>query len=587
MRRRTEAVLIGAVAVGAPLVTNPGQVSGLTDTAPGDLGDPLYFAWQLAWVGHALTTDPGQLWTTNAFQGAKDNLAFTDTVLGYAPLTLVTPDGQSGALAQLNLATLIAGMLAIAGGYLLARVLGSTVAGALVAGVGYGFAPWRLTQVIHINILSNGGIPITLALLAYGHGWSLRHGWRPDRIRPGWAAAGWLAACWQLTFGFALGIWFVYTLGLAVLALGLGWLLVGRRRMPLPQLPRRLLVADGLGGVLFLAWTGLLVTPYLRVLAGHPDAQRSVDSLDLFSPPWFGLLTASRSDWFWGDKQEGWRVPFTVPGNPASVRGWWSPEMEMSPGLILLGLAVAGLFISRWPLRRRMTVAGVTAGLVVLAMGTTFPWARYTYVPLYFHLPGWGNLRTPGRLMIWVTLGLCLLAAGAVDRIWHSVVEYQARHLRPGDSRVVRRRVAAALLTIPSLAIVVEGLNITPHWQVARAPIRLAALPQPLLILPSDLVVDYHLMLWSTEGWPVVANGDSGFNAAEQAELRNSVLGFPDRPSLQALRARGIATVVLVRSRIGGTPDAKWFGADQKPVTGLDLTRTEQGDAVVFDVRAH
>ena len=577
MRRRTEVLLVGAFAVAAPLVTNPAQVAGLADTAPSDLGDPLYFAWQLAWVGHALTTDPGHLWTTNEFQGAKDNLAYTDTVLGWAPLTLVTPGGQSGALAQLNLATLIAGMLAIAGGYLLARVLGSTIAGALVAGVGYGFAPWRITQVIHINIISNAGIPITLALLAYGHGWSLRHGWRPDRIRAGWAAAGWLAACWQLTFGFALGIWFVYTVAVVTLALGVGWLLAGRRRMPWKRLPRRLLLADGLGGLVFLGWTYLLVTPYLRVLASHPDAQRSVAMLDLFSPPWFGLLTGAQYDWFWGDKQQLWRA----------TRGWWAPEMEMSPGLLLLGVAVAGLFISRWPLRRRIGVAAVTAVLTVLSLGTTFPLAQYTYVPLYFHLPGWGNLRTPGRLMIWVTLGLCLLAAGAVDRIWHSVVEYQAQHVRSADSRAMRRRVAAALLTLPSLAILVEGLNVTPHWQVARSPIRLAALPQPLLILPSDIVVDYHLMLWSTEGWPVIANGDSGFNATEQARLRDSVLGFPDQASLDALHQRGIATVVLIRSRVGGTPDAKWFGAAGKPVTGLDLTRTDEGDAVVFDVRKH
>ena len=71
--------------------------------------DPLYFAWQLAWVGHAVVTDPGSLWTTNAFLREPGNLAFTDTVLGYLPLTLlVGTDGMAEAIRGLNLALVAA-----------------------------------------------------------------------------------------------------------------------------------------------------------------------------------------------------------------------------------------------------------------------------------------------------------------------------------------------------------------------------------------------------------------------------------------------------------------------------------------------
>ena len=147
------------------------------------------------------------------------------------PLAWVTPAGQSGALAQLNLALLIATAMAAFGGYVLARVLGARIPGALVAAVGFAFAPWRDTQVIHINVVSTGGIALSAALILYGHAWSLRAGWRPERVRgrEHWVLAGWLVACWQLTIGFATGIWFGYFLALIMLCLVTGWLLVVRR----------------------------------------------------------------------------------------------------------------------------------------------------------------------------------------------------------------------------------------------------------------------------------------------------------------------------------------------------------------------
>jgi hypothetical protein len=96
-------------------------------------------------------------------------------------------------------------------------------------------------------------------------------------------------------------------------------------------------------------------------------------------------------------------------------------------------------------------------------------------------------------------------------------------------------------------------------------------------------VADYHLMFWSTEGWPVIANGDSGFNAVGQVQLRTEATTFPDPTSVAALRRRGIATVVLVPSRIAeGSP---WKGAPERDVSGLGITRSRSADAVVYDLR--
>jgi hypothetical protein len=561
-----EALLVVTAAVATVLKNDAGVLSDVTRTVPGNLGDPLYFAWQLAWVAHAVTTDPGSMWTTNAFSGAPDNLAYTDTVLGYLPIALLTgaaDGGQGPALAALNIAGFIAGVLALCGGYALARVLGAGPAGALVAGAGCGLAPWRVEQAIHINVVSTGGIALTLALLCHGHGWSLRHGWRRDRVRPWAVAAGWAVACWQITLGFATGIVFGYVLAGVCLLLAVGWLRAGR-----PGLPRALLVADGVGGAAFGLVTVLLARPYLRVLADNPSARRSEAMLDLFSPPPSGLRLTSATSWFWGDRQAQDRA-----------RLFWPPEMIVSPGHVLAVLAVLGLFVSVWPVRRRLLLGLATALATLLTLGTqAVGHGEWTYLLLYRHLPGWDALRTPGRLVLWVTLGLALLAAGFVGRLAEALLRPAAdRELRPPGA--LRAGAGVLALAVPTLLVGADGWGGPRHWPVAPAPLVVSTVPAPVMFLPTDLVGDYHLMLWSTEGWPTLANGSSGFDPPWQARLREDVKPFPDAGSVAALRARGVSTVVLVRSRAAGGP---WEGAADKRVEGLGIERLDLGDAVVF-----
>ncbi len=259
------------------------------------------------------------------------------------------------------------------------------------------------------------------------------------------------------------------------------------------QLSKRVVTAELAGGAGFLAWLGLLLQPYLRVVTEVSGAQRVEAMLPLFSPSWKGLLTAPSSDWFWADKLDSWRAEAT-----------WPPEMLMSPGIVLLGVAVVGLFYSVWPWRRRLVLAVVAALLVVLSLGTNAPaGGAYTFVPLFHHLPGWDHLRTPGRLVIWVTFCLAIIAAGALTRL--------TEDLRDVLVQGPFWRVAAAMaLLLPAALAYGEGWNTVPHWRVATQPVRMADLPQPVLMLPTNLVADYHVMLWQTEGWPVIANGDSG-----------------------------------------------------------------------------
>jgi len=528
-------------------------------TLPHDLGDPALVTWILAWPGQILVTDPAQLWHGNVFYPARWSYAFTDSLLGYAPAGLVG-DGPAAAVLRYNILYVLVFALALLGGYALVRQLGAGRLGALLAGLAFAYAPWRFAQAGHLHVLSTGGIALALAMLARGHGWSLRSGFRPGRVRPGWIVAGWLVAAWQVTLGFGIGLVFGYVLAGISVAVGLGWLVrrvVRRRRQPVG----RLLAANLVGGATFAAVAVLMALPYLTVVDQHPQAQRQLADVELFSPPLRGFVTAPAESWLWGGAHQSARGVLT-----------WAPEMALLPGFGLLGLAAAGLAFSIWPVRVRLLLAAGVAASVLLGMGTQFAGGG-VYRLLYDWLPGWDGLRTPGRLVIWTTLLLGVLAAGAVSAFGARSRELA---LERGSAHPGAWLRLAALL--PVVLVLAEGLNTTPHPVVPRPPAALATVDGPLLVLPSDPATDQLVMLWSTDGFEPVVNGSSGFAPESLTTTREVTQTFPDEASISHLRSIGVVAVVVLPTAAG----TEWEGALRGTGDGFGITREEIDGTVVF-----
>ncbi|GIF69488.1 hypothetical protein Ais01nite_75230 [Asanoa ishikariensis] len=535
--------VLGALAL-ASLVTWP-TLRHPTRTIPSDVGDPTMQAWQMAWSGHALRTDPMSLWQANAFYPEANSFAFTDTLLGYAPAGLIG-SGPVAALVRYNIIFVLAVALAFIGAYALVRQLGAgRVAGAL-AGAAFACAPWRLAQAGHLQVLSTGGIALALAMLARGHGWSLRHGYRPDRVRPGWAVAGWCAAAWQLSLGFGIGVPFGYALGLVCVVAIVAWL---RHR---PPLTRRLLLADGIGLTVFLAGAAFMARPYLQVAEQFPYVRRSWQDLTWTSPPLRGFFTSPSTSIVWGDLFADARADLGHRG-----------EVSLLPGFTLYALAALGLVLSIWSVRQRLLLAAAVIASIVFGMGTQGPGGgRLTYGLLYV-LPGFDGIRTPGRLVIWTTLLLAVLAAGAVTAL---------------AQRVRWRPIGLALALLPLLAVA-EGLNTTPHPPVPAAPPVLATAQAPLLVLPTGATIDGIPMLWTTDRFPTMVNGAAAFTPQRQAAARTAALHFPDASSVAVLRATGVRSVVVVRDAVVGTPyETTVWGT----TSGLPLTRVDTPEAVVY-----
>ena len=148
-----------------------------------------------------------------------------------------------------------------------------------------------------------------------------------------------------------------------------------------------------------------MALPYFKVVELHPYARRSVDELELYSPPLNGFFIAPA-----GVARLGRAARRRARG--AALGAGDDPAARLRavrPGArrpVLLDLDGCGSGCCCWPASWSPSswpwAPGSSAGTPATCCSTTY-------------LPGWDGLRTPGRLILWTTLLLGILAAGAVS----------------------------------------------------------------------------------------------------------------------------------------------------------------------------
>jgi hypothetical protein len=550
---RRELLLVAAGGVALAVVMNWPLILDLGETVPRDIGDPLPQSWQVAWGGNALAHQPLDFFQSNQFWPLDDTLAFSDALIGYAPAGLIG-EGPDAAVARHNLLFLFAYSLCFVGAYLLARELGLGRAGAAVAGAAFAFAPFRLEQDGHQQVISSGGIPLALAV-----------GLRGYRLRrPAWVLAAFGIAAWQFSLGPTLGLPFTYILCLLGAVAAFVWWRRGR-----PALDRRLVAATAAGAALYLGVVAVIAMPYLRVAEDHGEAERSPATVAAYSGSLTAFATAPYENLIWGDVTEGLYDDLQNP-----------QEKALFPGLLIVGLAGVGLVAGRMPRGLRIALALAVVAFSVLALGfreeggLLWPdrWA-------YELLPGWDGMRTPGRLFTFASLALALLAGIGAARLIGA---------RMGS----RPRAAAAIAGVTVVAIAIEGRTLPfdptdslAHPVVPDPPADTSEVPAPQLHLPAARAEDNRrYLLWSTDGFPEIVNGRSSIEPSYTARLIGAMDTFPSRASVARLRRERIRSVVLHTRRAAGTAQADAAAA---PIAGLGLRRRDLGGGVIaYDVRS-
>jgi hypothetical protein len=499
LKAMVEPTLVFGLGVALGLAANFELVLHAGSALPSDLVDPALQAWEVAWGGHALLHQPLAYFQANAFWPLQNSLAFSDALVGYAPVGLFG-HGVGAAVLRHNLLVVFAYALAFAGAYALARELGVSRGAACVSGAAFAFAPWRLAHVTQLNVLSSGGIALALFLLIRGY----------RRVSSTTLAAGFAVAGWQLSLGFNLGLPFTYLLGVLTLAAATAAVRSGRRG---------LLVMGVTGFAVVLAIGLLLAQPYLSVADEYPEARRTALEVSALSPVPESFFAAPERNLVWGELTA-----------PMRERLRSSYEQTLFPGVAICVLALLGLTSRR--IAGRLRLALVVAGLAftVLALGFHVSAGRavwlFPYRLLYEFAPGWDALRTPGRLTTFSSLAVAVLVGYGADRF---------------RGRGVAGKTALAACLV--LAVAVEGAGRVPAVDVPSPP-AVGPLREPILYLPSEHEQDALYMLWSTDGFPALVNGYSGFRPHVTERLRRLADRLPDARAARELQRRGVATVV-------------------------------------------
>jgi hypothetical protein len=540
--------VVGTVALAAAILMTwplaPG-IARLDRTA--NSGDARFSVWNVAWVAHALTTEPGRLFDANIFYPHQGTLAYSESnILTGAlavPAWLLTHDAH---VTHNVLVIASFALAAIAMWFLAARLTNDRAAAAVSAAM-FAFCPFVFSHTAHIQLLMTAGLPLSLLAV--------------HRLidRPGAGRGAWLGAALAaqaLTCAY-------YGIFAGLLA---AWAAVfyatSRRRW---RDARHWIGFATAAGVSILL-VGPFFIPYARLQA-ETGFGRSLQDAIPYSAYWRSYLASAAH-------AHNWMLPLI---------GTWNNEV-LFPGFLAIALGGAGLAVA---VRGSSRVApGRTsdretglfyASIAVLALWVSLGPRAGLYSLLYQVVPVFSLLRAPGRTGLLVTLALAVLAGFGVRAL---------RRRLPRQAGLI-----GALCTVATLA---ELTGVPIDWRPIR-PVpgaygMLAGMPRgPVAVFPfyargSEFHIHTFYMVESTVHWQPLLNGYSDYIPPDFRTLAARLASFPSADSFAAMRERGVRYIVLHRDRYGSAAPA--IEARLEPFLTHLRPVTMNGPIVIYEVRS-
>jgi hypothetical protein len=522
-------------------------IARLASVVPHDPGDPLLSTWILWWNAHT-TPLTSQWWDAPAFWPLRGTLALSEHLLGLS--VLATPMQWLGAspVAAYNTVFLLSFPLSALATHALAYELTARHDASAIAGLAFGFNPYRLSHISHVQMLWVFWMP--LALLAL-------HRYARD------GGASWLLLFAAMWIGLALSNSYLMLFFPFLLALWSAWFLTCRGQR------HRLVRVAAAWGVATIALLPIVVV-YMH-LNGRFAFERRYDEIRIFSARIGSLLSASplvaASALFppVGNAEQqlfpgvtvlalvaiAAVVAFQRGATKAWRRSWWSAgfaaiavaavglaallpvtgpwrfaigrvtilsvstatkPLTVAVWCALLAMAVGARRANTWT--GRSVFAFYVLGTIVMYIFSFGPEPALFGVPFWYRapyawlleLPGFSNVRVPARFALLAVLSLAIAAAIAFARI---------RTLLPE-----RTRTAAALLVVAGACADgwMHGLvlaDLPPRSPVLEAVHEGAVVELPL----GDVAGDIAAMYRSIYHHRPVVNGYSGFQPIHYAIL--------------------------------------------------------------------
>jgi multisubunit Na+/H+ antiporter MnhC subunit len=568
----------------------------LSSAFPHDALDPAFTTWVLWWNAHAVPLT-ARWWNGPMFWPVPGTMTFSEHLLGISLLT--TPLQWAGLtpVAAANIAVLVSFPLCAIGAHALAFAITERHDAAAIAALVFGFSPYRVSQLPHVQMLWTFGLPLVLVaghryvtlgdrrwLAAFGAAWLLQ------ALSNGHFLLFFpvLLVCWLLWFGRDRGAWrAIGGVWLAASLPLLPFVLVYEREHARLGLERTLgeilrYSADVTG--LFAASPNLLLWGVLAKWS-RSEGELFPGTLALLlatAGAVAGVLRARRAILLSASMRKaqiGLALATTavllVAVSPA-VAGPWrlgqvvsvsSAAKPLTIALVLAALAIGASppVIAAW--RSRSPAGFYTGATVLMFVLSLGPYPRLAGHQVLFRapyswlmeLPGFGSIRVPGRFgMLFV---LCLSVAAAC-----AFASLTAR--LPRRSRRIFAAVAATV-------VLIESWPAAPVAAVPRSTAVLNSSTDPVVELPlgridRDIAALYHAMV---HGQPIV-NGYSGFFPPHYVVL-DIALRDGDLDALAAVAAGGSLTVAIDRH----VEFEQWAGA----LTARQaLLLASDGDEYVF-----
>jgi hypothetical protein len=463
-----------------------------------DPGDPLFITWILAWVAHQLPRAPAHIFDANIFYPERNTLAYSETLL--VPGTAAAPLYWSGVspLVIYNLVFLSGFALSGAGVALLVRRLTGSVPAAMLSGIVFAFAPFRIDHYAHLQLQQTQFIPLSLwAFHRLLDGRRLR-----DGLLLGAAVAGQMLSC--MYYGLFL---------IPYMAVVCGTMLVAGRAVTRD----RLVALAAAAAVLALAMLPA-ARAYLgaREVVGERGRQEVVDgsarAYNYLAPPEVNLV--------YGDLFDRFR----------------DPERRLFPGFLAVALAAAGLWTGG---KDRVTRLAYALGLLI-AFDVSLGFNGILYPALYDYFLPFRALRIPARMGIMVSFSLAVLAGFGAVRIFETLKSDRARH--------------AAFAALAVVLLVEYASKPLPLWTAPTVPPQAYAdivrdtgggPPAVIFEFPTGHMEDPEYVYYSVFHWQWLVNGYSGFFPPSYRRVVRAVDSFPDATSFDAIKAHGARYVVV------------------------------------------
>ncbi len=326
-RRIVPWLLAAAFYAGLTIVQTWPLATELSNVLPHDLGDPGLNAWIIWWNAHAIPLTE-RWWNAPMFWPSSGALAFSEALLGLSPITAPIQWLGGSPIAAYNVAFLLTFPLSALAAHALVFRLSGRHDAAVIAGLVYGFNPFRIAHFPQIQVMTSYWMPLALLGL---------HEYVTHR-KVRWLfvfAAAWLMQA--LSNGYYL-LFFPVLVGLWI-----AWFTLSRANA------RTLAAIVGAAAVASIPLVPLLWT-YRRIhtLFG---LQRDLGEINLFGADVASLLDASPLLKFW------------------HLRRFHQPEGELFPGFTAAGLVVLLLMHWLWTSKRAGRVPATCVALLVGAVG--------------------------------------------------------------------------------------------------------------------------------------------------------------------------------------------------------------------------